>query len=458
MKSKILIIDDDQDFVQDLLLLLEGQFLVGTAFNEVEGMRMVREDPPEIVLLDLMLGTSSGLDVLKKIKGEDARLPVIMITDHGSIETAVKAIHAGASDYISKTPRMSELELLIERALKQRQLLIQVQTLQQNQNKAFKEMIGSSRAMDDLRHQINQLAENTFPVLITGESGTGKELVAYQIHANSNRRSKPFVSINCAAIPKDLLESELFGHERGAFTGATQRKAGKFEVAESGILFLDEIADLSLESQVKLLRVLQEKEFTRLGSNTVMQADVRVIAATNQNLETLVASGAFREDLFYRLDVLQLTVPPLRERPGDIPELADHFLNLASLDAKIPPKPLSIDAQIELSAYAWPGNIRELRNTISRALILSDDRSIQVEDLSLPQKSLKQKRINFDLNLESLEQARRQASEDAKRGVESVFIDRLMAAHKHNISQAARALGMNRASLHKMIKRVNDQE
>ena len=189
-----------------------------------------------------------------------------------------------------------------------------------------------------------------------------------------------------------------------------------------------------------------------------MQADVRVIAATNQNLETLVASGAFREDLFYRLDVLQLTVPPLRERPGDIPELADHFLNLASLDAKIPPKPLSIDAQIELSAYAWPGNIRELRNTISRALILSDDRSIQVEDLSLPQKSLKQKRINFDLNLESLEQARRQASEDAKRGVESVFIDRLMAAHKHNISQAARALGMKRASLHKMIKRVNDQE
>ncbi len=458
IKPKLLIIDDDREFVEDLSILLENKFTLSTAYDEIKGLRVIREDQPEIVLLDLMLGSSSGLDVLKKIKAEDFRLPVIMITDHASVETAIQAIRNGAVDYISKTPRMSELEIIIERALKQRQLQIQVNDLQNKQKQDFNIMIGSSEGMETLRHQINRLAENTFPVLITGESGTGKELVAYQIHSRSDRRSQPFISINCAAIPKDLIESELFGHERGAFTGATQRKAGKFEVAAGGILFLDEIADLGLESQVKLLRVLQEKEFSRVGSNTVIKSRARVIAATNQDLEVLVEQGAFRKDLFYRLDVLQLRVPPLRERSDDIPALADHFLRLASLDAKLAPKPISPETYTALSSYSWPGNVRELRNMISRALILSDNEYIQVRDLSLPDKGITHQSIDFELNLNSLEQARKKASDASKRQVEAAFIKRLMQAHQNNVSQAARALGMNRASLHKMIKRVKDTE
>jgi len=457
LKPKILIIDDDKDFVEDLSILLENKFSLSVAFDEAEGLSSVREEPPEIVLLDLMLGSSSGLDVLKKIKAEDASLPVIMITDHASVDTAIQAIRDGASDYISKTPRMSELELIIERSLKQYQLQSQVDHLQAGQKYKFNEMIGSSTSMEQLRHQINRLAENTFPVLITGESGTGKELVAYQIHMRSDRRNKPFVSINCAAIPKDLIESELFGHEKGSFTGATQRRAGRFEVAEGGILFLDEIADLGLESQVKLLRVLQEKEFSRIGSNSIAKADVRIIAATNRDLEALVELGSFREDLYYRLDVLQLKVPSLRKRIEDIPALADHFLKLASMDAKLPPKAISRDAYAALSSYSWPGNIRELRNTISRALILSEQQTIQVEDFSLPQKATRHNtRIDFDLTLDSLEQARKLASDKAKRAIESDFIKQLMLVHKNNVSQAARALNMNRASLHKMIKRAKE--
>lgn len=454
-KPKLLIIDDDPDFIEDLSFLLESNFTLTSASNEPDGLKLIREDPPEIVLLDLMLGSSSGLDVLNKIKAEDSRLPVIMITDHASVDTAIQAIRNGATDYISKTPRMNELELIIERALKQRQLHIQVNVLQENQKIRFNEMIGSSPEMENLRHQINRLAVNTFPVLITGESGTGKELVAFQIHTRSDRCSNPFISINCAAIPKDLIESELFGHEKGSFTGATQRKAGKFEVAEDGILFLDEIADLGLESQVKLLRVLQEKEFSRIGSNSVIRANVRIIAATNRNLDTLVEQGAFREDLYYRLDVLQLKVPPLRKRSEDIPALADHFLKLASLDAKIKPKPICAEAYTALSSYSWPGNIRELRNTISRALILSEDQTLQVSDLSLPAGAATSTEFDFELNLESLEQARKQASDAAKRAIEAAFIKRLMTAHQNNVSQAARALDMNRTSLHKMIKRVN---
>ncbi len=459
MKSKahILIIDDDHDFATDLALLLKSQYRVSLAYSGSEGLQANQRLEPDLVLLDLMLGETDGIEILKKLLIENGQLPVIMITDYASIETAVEAIQTGAVEYISKMPHRDELLVTIEKALLQHSLLLESQALQRESARRFAKMVGVSAALNEVKNRISLSAENRFPVLITGESGTGKELVARQIHMRSPRKGKPFITLNCAAIPRELAESELFGHERGSFTGATQRKAGLFEIAHEGVLFLDEIGELDLDIQVKLLRVLQEGEFSRVGSNSTRVTNARILAATNMDLLQAVEKGTFREDLFYRLDVLQVNVPPLRERKEDIPLLVEHFLQLACLDMKVPLKTISQKALEVLIQYSWPGNIRELRNVLMRAVVLSETSQIDAADLEVSFPSISgNKRISdpLELNLESFYQERQQAAERARRQVEASFVKQLLAKFNDNVSLAARELKMNRTSLHKMISRT----
>ena len=460
-QARILIIDDDREFAADLALLLKSQYEVTLAHSDVEGLKANQQMDPDLVLLDLMLGEADGIEVLQQLLRDNDQLPIIMITDYASVETAVQAIRTGAIDYISKMPHREELLMTIEKALHQRSLVLESQALQAENSKRFARMVGVSDSLNEVRERITLSADNRFPVLITGESGTGKELVARQIHQRSQRKQKPFIALNCAAIPRELAESELFGHEKGAFTGATQRKAGMFEIADQGVLFLDEIGELDLDIQVKLLRVLQEGEYSRVGSNAVRVTDARILAATNQDLRQAVAEGTFREDLFYRLDVLEIKVPPLRERLKDLPLLAEHFIKLACLDMKVPLKSLGDDALGLLGSYAWPGNIRELRNVLMRAVVLSYSATIRASDLELSFPSISgQGRTGWQggLSLEAFQQERQQAAERARREVEARFVGEVMAHFDGNVSRAARELKMNRTSLHKLIKRAMGEE
>jgi len=457
MKPLLLIIDDDRQFVKDFTLLLEEDFKCISAFSAKEGVKLAIEKSPDVVLLDLMLGEGiSGLDILDEIHKYDNSLPVIMITDYGSIDTAVEAIHRGAFDYISKNPNIKKFKLLVNKSLHQRLIRFQAQALLEENEKYYYTMVGDSPAMRSLREKIQLYAKNLNTVLISGESGVGKELVARQIHIMSDRKNCTFIPVNCAAIPKDLLESELFGHEKGAFTGANRRKIGKFEIASDGIIFFDEISELNLDSQVKLLRVLQEKEFERVGSHITIKTDAKIISATNRDLEQMVNEGKFREDLYYRLDVLPIRVPPLRERKEDIPLLIEHFLNITCIEMKIPIKQFSVEAINIFMNYDWPGNVRELRNYITRAVILSKEKIIQ--PMSLEQKitagsenhSLIDKTPKTWIEMDEM---RKEVADKASRLVEKRFISELMKKFNGNVSRAAEYAGINRTNLHKMIKR-----
>ena len=459
MKPRILIIDDDQEFIDDLSLLLEQDFDIFSDTVPETGIEKITNENPDVVLLDLMFGEGiNGLEVLSKIKIVDDNLPVIMITDYGSIETAVEAIRLGANDYISKTPNVNKLNVIIKKALKQRSIKLQSLSFAEENRKKYPPIIGHSAEIQDLMEIIDLTASNENPVLITGESGTGKELVARQIHLKGDRRNKPFIALNCAAIPKDLVESELFGYEKGAFTGANKRKLGKFEVASDGIIFFDEITAVNLETQVKLLRVLQEKEFERIGGNTSIQSEARIIAATNSNPEELVNSGLFREDLFYRLDVLRIHVPPLREHKDDIPLLIDYFLEMTCLDMKIPQKTVTEKSLDVLLEYDWPGNIRELRNYITRSVILTKGEKIDLENLKQSIRIFSQ---GFSGNeshrvpetWEEMSKLRKDAADKVSREVERRFLQNLLNKFEGNITKAAQKIGMNRTNFHKMMKR-----
>lgn len=458
MKYRLLIIDDDQDFIDDLTLILQKTYLVEACVHPETGIKAVRENSPDIVLLDLMFenATMNGLDVLQRIRLLDENLPVIMITDYGSIDTAVEAMRLGADDYMSKSPHLSELNLIIERALRNRKRRLQSRSLQEESQKPFHVMIGESRAIKHVLELIELMAGNLNPVLITGESGTGKELVARQIHSRSTRRNQPFIAVNCAAIPKDLLESELFGYEKGAFTGANSRKLGKFEIASEGVIFFDEIAELSMSAQVKLLRVLQEKEFSRVGGNATIQTDARIIVATNSDLGELVQQGKFREDLFYRLDVLRIVTPPLRERTDDIPLLADHFLNQACDDMKIPRKGIDPSVMNSLVRYHWPGNVRELRNCMTRAAILTRGAIVVAMEDLVRTSSGSTAAVPGTMN--ELDRLRREAADEARHAVERRFVQYLLDQNAGNVSKAARQVGMNRTNFHKMMKRCGLDE
>jgi DNA-binding NtrC family response regulator len=373
MKKRVLLIDDEARVRASLKAVLEPTYETIQAADAQKGLELFRKEAPHLVLLDVILPGTDGLSLLQTIRAEDRTAPVIMLTGTKSVKTAVDAMKFGAADYLSKPFDVEELRIIVERALQDQELQREVKQLRAQvvRRYAFHNLIGKSPSMQDIYTKIEQVADSRTTVLIAGESGTGKELVAKALHYNSGRRERPFIALNCAAIPETLIESELFGHEKGSFTDATARRVGQFELANTGTLFLDEIGDLSAMTQAKLLRVLQEREFTRVGGVQSIKVDVRIVAATNQNLEELVRKGQFREDLYYRINVIALYLPPLRERGEDVPLLAKHFLAKRIEEENRPPQEFSKDAVDLLSRYPWPGNVREMENIIEQAFIWS---------------------------------------------------------------------------------------
>ncbi len=373
MKKRVLLVDDEPRVRASLKMVLEPAYDILEAADAQQGLEAFKRESPSLVLLDVILPGTDGLSVLQTMRAEDPSIPVIMLTGTKSVKTAVDAMKLGAADYLSKPFDIEELRIVVDRTLNSQELEREVRQLRAQvvQRYAFHNLIGKSPSMQEIYAKIEQVADSRTTVLVTGESGTGKELVAKAIHYNSSRRERPFIALNCAALPETLIESELFGHEKGSFTDATARRVGQFELANSGTLFLDEIGDLSATTQAKLLRVLQEREFNRIGGVQPIKVDVRIIAATNKNLDELVRKGLFREDLYYRINVIALYLPPLRERGEDIPLLAKHFLVKRIEEEKRPAQEFSKDSLELISRYPWPGNVREMENIVEQAFIWS---------------------------------------------------------------------------------------
>ncbi len=384
IQKRILVVDDDESlrWVTQAQLQQSG-YLVGAAASGKEALDCIRDALPDMVITDLMMPGMSGVELLKKIRADYPEIIVILVTAFGTVETAVEAMKAGAYDYVTKPVNIDELRLIVSRGLEHLDLREEVRTLRSSLDKkyGFENILGQSKSLLYVLDMAARAAQATSTVLINGETGTGKELLAKAVHFNSRRKGKPFVTINCGAIPKDLLESELFGHVKGSFTGALANKRGKVELADGGTLFLDEIGEMPLELQVKLLRLIQQGEIEKVGVAGVTNVDVRIIAATHRNLQALAEDGAFREDLYYRLAVIPLELPPLRERADDIPELVQYFFLRAKekqgrSDLTLPPRLLPY-----FSGYTWPGNVRELENIIERIVVLGRGDEITLNDL-----------------------------------------------------------------------------
>jgi two-component system, NtrC family, response regulator AtoC len=384
MRHSILIVDDEKHTRDGLASALENEFEIFQAADAEEAFRLLEAETFAVVLTDLRMAGKSGLKVIEKALQMPYRPVCIMMTAYGNVETAVEAMKRGAYDFLTKPVSLEKLEILIHRALQERQLTKENTSLHDRLDKhyGFQAIVGNSRALQTVLDQVKQVAATRATVLLVGETGTGKELLAQMIHQNSPRARGPFVAVHCAALPASLLESELFGHEKGAFTGASERRIGRFEAADGGTLFLDEMGELDISTQVKLLRFLETRSFERLGSNKPIQVDVRLVCATHRDLSELVAKGAFREDLFYRLHVVPIRLPALRERAEDIPVLLDHYLRqFAKENNATPPPRLTPGALAALQRYAWPGNVRELRNFCENAVVMRRGGEISEYDL-----------------------------------------------------------------------------
>ena len=392
--SRVLVIDDNETMRSGMALLLERMgHDVTAASGGVEGLRQMKARPFDLVITDYKMVDMDGLEVLDAVRRDYADTDVVVITAYGTIDVAVEAMRKGAADFVVKADALYDvLRLRVEKVLKHRELRQSRDRLdEENQYLRdeigvrfnFGEMVGRSKPMKTVYEMVEKVAETDSAVLVYGESGTGKELVARAIHRRSARREGPFVKVNCGSLPRELVQSELFGHEKGAFTGAIRQKKGKFELAEGGTIFLDEIGDLPLEAQVNILRVLQTKEYDRVGGEETLHADVRVIAATHRVLREMVAEGAFREDLFYRLEVIPIRLVPLRDRKADIPDLVEHFLHKKCEEMNRPLKRLTDRAMAAMASYTWPGNVRELENVVERTLVLADGNVVDVNDLPL---------------------------------------------------------------------------
>jgi len=445
----VLIVDDEKSIRESLSgILLDEGFTPLSAESGEAALLLLRDEKPDLILLDIWMPGMDGLETLTKIREIYPDQIVVMMSGHGTIETAVKATKLGAYDFIEKPLSLEKLLLSTENALKIGQLVEENRELRAKIAKDY-EMIGTSEPILTLKRQIEIAAPTSGWVLITGENGTGKELVARAIHNLSKRQEKPFVEVNCAAIPEELIESELFGHEKGSFTGATTQRRGKFDQAHEGTLFLDEIGDMSLKTQAKVLRILQERKFERVGGNKTIEVDVRVIAATNKDIEEEIAEGRFREDLFYRLNVIPFHVPPLRERRKDIPLLVNHFLAHFCRKESREIKFMEPEAMDYLVDYNWPGNVRELKNLIERVVIMSPDQ--QINKGMLPQAFFDRagKAQKTQEQIRSLEAP---SFREAKEEFEKEFLLHKLEENSWNISRTAEAVGIERSNLHRKIK------
>ncbi len=446
--KNILIVDDEDSIRQSLEGILEDEgFRSCFAESGEECLSLIQTEDPDLVLLDIWMSGIDGLKTLKKIKQIRPHQLVIMMSGHGSIETAVKATRLGAFDFIEKPLSLEKVLLSIQNAMKIGQLVAENKALKEKIGHDY-QMIGNSMAIDDLKQQIKMAAPSSGWVLITGENGTGKELVARAIHQQSTREEKPFIEVNCAAIPEELIESELFGHEKGAFTGATSARKGKFDQANGGTLFLDEIGDMSLKTQAKILRILQEHKFDRVGGNRTIEVDVRVIAATNKNLQEEIKAGEFREDLFFRLNVLPFQVPALRKRKDDIPRLCKHFLSYFCGKESREIKTISEEALNTLMSYDWPGNVRELKNLIERLVIMTPGKVINLSDLPLGINQRNQNGEPKNIETQDLPDSYR----EAKEMFEKQFLIKKLIKNNWNVSKTAEEIGLERSNLHRKIK------
>jgi len=448
-KKTVLIVDDDGAHRTMLRTLVGGWgYDIVEADDGSTAIEMVQERPFDLVLMDVRMLKVSGLEALERIKAFNPAIPVTIMTAYSSVETAIEALKKGAYDYLTKPLDFDKLRLTIERAMEHVRLKEENRILKENLGKHFdmQNIIGRSPAMITLLETVAHVAPSEATVMITGESGTGKELIAGVIHYNSPRKDGPFVKINCAAITETLLESELFGHEKGAFTGAERRKEGRFYQANKGSLFLDEVSEMSLAMQVKLLRVLQERELTRVGGEKVIQVDVRVIAATNKDLADLKNRGLFREDLYYRLNVVSLEIPPLKKRRDDIPLLAQHFLKMFSDKNNKEIKGFTPRAMDLLIRYDWPGNVRELMNAVERGVVLARSEYLDDQDFSIIQNSSQQPS-------ETLSDFNHKDDYLPLEAVEKAAILRMLESVAGNKSEAARRLGITRKTLHKKLKK-----
>jgi DNA-binding NtrC family response regulator len=438
-KAKILVVDDEaiiRESLRDWLSDVGHQVL--TAENGPQALEIIRKEEPSIVIADLVMPGTDGIELMKNAKEISPNIEVIIITAYGSIPTAITAMRAGAYDYIEKPFCPERAELLVEKLVEHQRLLEENIALQQKleEHYQFENIIAKSPRMQQVIEVIKVVARSNATVLITGETGTGKEVVARAIHSQSHRREKPFIAVSCAALPESLLESELFGHEKGSFTGAYAQKKGKFEAANRGTLFLDEIGEMSANIQVHLLRILEEKAFTRVGGNELIKVDVRVISATNRDMKAAVASGQFREDLYYRLNVVNIELPPLKERKEDIPLLAQHFLKKFTLENRKEITGFSPQATDFLLSYEWPGNVRELENAIERAVILAQNSLIGIADL--PQ--------------QNLVLAHPTSAPRNLKLVEKSHILNVLTETGGNYTEAARILGISRMTLYNKAK------
>jgi DNA-binding NtrC family response regulator len=382
----VLVVDDEVGARESLKMILKSDYEVDLAKNAEEALKHIEHHAPDVILLDIILPDMDGLRVLEKVKQALPNQIIIMITATKTVKTAVEAMKLGAYDYVTKPFDVDELRLIINRALSTRALKEENQRLWMEVDRSFgfDNIVGKSKGMREIFKMVKQIADTKSTVLIMGESGTGKELIARAIHYHSPRKNHPFVTINCAAIPDTLIESELFGHEKGAFTNAIEKKLGRFELAHQGTLFLDEIGELSLTTQAKILRFLEEKEFNRVGGSKTIKVDVRLITATNKDLPTYVKKRDFREDLYYRINVVPIILPPLRERKEDIPLLIDHFIEIFSSENNKNVKGINPEALDMMVNYEWPGNVRELENLIERVIALTSNESIRADELPLP--------------------------------------------------------------------------
>jgi len=448
-KSTILIVDDDQTHRNMLKTLLnKWGYSLEEANDGQVAIDLVGEKPYDLILMDIKMIKVSGLVALEEIKKINPAIPVIIMTAFSSVQTAVDALQKGAYDYLTKPFDFDKLKLTIQRSLEHTQLKKENTQLKESLGKKFdcSNIIGKHESMQKLIQTVSQVTKTDATVLINGESGTGKELIASAIHYNSHRKSGPFIKINCAAITETLLESELFGHEKGAFTGATRRKEGKFQLADNGSIFLDEISETSMSMQVKLLRALQEREITPVGGEKPIKIDTRIITATNKNLVDLIDSDNFREDLYYRLNVINLRVPPLRERVGDIPILAQHFLKIYSEKNNRPIKGFTPNGMNKLTNHQWPGNVRELINTIERSVILSTQDYLGGNELQTEDKSTERFKTGSGDNA-AIDLGDRTLYE-----IEKLAILKMLEKTGNNKSETARRLGIARRTLHLKLK------